>query len=351
MDLYEAYSRWVYGVLVDGHEGVFWSEQMHDGTRSFRFGLGQATPTNFDCTTGQSFFWTDYHGTKRTIIQFQSTALPTVAYDLQTLPSFMVHDLSDHIQTTAHCFQQNVQKARAAAHAGDIWVVNVAHQLAGPLPDATALLAAFGAFLRFNRPHRGGVVWTHGTTFASFSPEAFLTVEDGRVQTNPIKGTGTREYLEHSEKERSELLMVTDLLRNDLGMICESVHVQTLRHIFPVGDFYHAEAIIEGALPAGHLREEEYAQLLPAGSITGAPKHRACALIDQFEDAPRGLYTGTFGWKEGPALKSSILIRTLFAEGNKWNYGTGAGITHASDPEEEWRETLAKAALLRMLSA
>lgn len=147
-------------------------------------------------------------------------------------------------------------------------------------------------------------------------------------------------------------MMVTDLLRNDLGMICEEVSVPVLRHYFPNQDFYHAYSVIEGQLD--NLTNEKYEKMLPAGSVSGCPKVRSLEIIKKLENEARGWYCGTFGVKKGKKLTSGVLIRSIMhekkAKNMKWNYGTGGGVTYKSNPEVEWQETLAKAEILRTLN-
>jgi para-aminobenzoate synthetase component 1 len=182
------------------------------------------------------------------------------------------------------------------------------------------------------------------------SPETFLVQSENQLKTYPIKGTGTKDFLEHSEKEISELHMITDLMRNDLGKICNKVWLERERYLTEEAGFYHARAEVCGTLAQSALSWKDYKELLPAGSISGAPKARVLKLLKTAESFDRGFYTGTFGVRLSPQKSIfNILIRTLFIDAvqNTWNFPVGAGITIESDPKSEWQETLQKAQILK----
>ena len=154
-----------------------------------------------------------------------------------------------------------------------------------------------------------------------------------------------------SEKEQSELLMITDLLRNDLGRICElgSVEVEALAQLETLAQVHHLASTISGTLRNEITHPQAIASCSPGGSITGAPKKRAREIITELEGLARGLYTGSIGYfGYNGESQFSIVIRTLIREGNLLHYHVGAGIVADSLPRKEYDETLHKAEGLRL---
>ena len=254
-------------------------------------------------------------------------------------------------------YLEAVQRIGRYIAAGDVFQVNVAQRFsatfAGSLRDLYKRLAAispawFGACLEL--PGNRGL--------ASISPELFLAVDGDRVVTRPIKGTRpadrSAEELAGSEKDLAELNMIVDLMRNDLGRVCDygSVAVTEARRIESHPTVHHATATIEGRLHPDRDVVDLLAATLPGGSVTGAPKVRAMQIIDELEPAARGPYCGCIGYLSADRLRLSVAIRTLLMEGSQVSFSVGAGIVADSNPEAEYAETLDKAAaLLRALGA
>ena len=246
-----------------------------------------------------------------------------------------------------------VARAQEYIAAGDIYQVNLTHTLSSPWSEDPAL---FYPRLRAASPAPYACFAELGdTAVLSASPECFLRIDGRRVVTRPIKGTRPRggndeavaRELLASPKERAELVMITDLERNDLGQVCEygSVRVTALCELQSFAQVHHLVSTVEG-----HLRPEVSAvqavrACFPGGSITGAPKRRAREIIAELEPAPRGLYTGAVGFfgRDGRAI-FNIAIRTLVVRDGVATYGVGAGIVADSDPAAEYDETLHKAA-------
>ena len=186
----------------------------------------------------------------------------------------------------------------------------------------------------------------------SLSPERFLTVDDGRVETRPIKGTRPRRAdpradraaareLVASEKERAENLMIVDLLRNDIGRFCDtgSVHVDELFRLESYRTVHHLVSVVSGRLRAGYGAVDLLLGCLPGGSITGAPKHRAMQIIDELEPEARELWCGTlFYLSRHGRLDSNIMIRTLVADGNRLTCWAGGGLVNDSRAADEFQE-------------
>ena len=242
--------------------------------------------------------------------------------------------------------------------AGDIFQANLSQRFAAAMPTSGPEL-----YLRLralNRPpHAGYLALVGGAEILSASPELFLHVaDDGLVTTRPIKGTRPRSAdpaederlraeLWNSPKDRAELTMIVDLLRNDLGRVCGygSVRVTEPRVLEGYATVHHAVATVTGRLASGRDRVDLLAGSLPGGSITGAPKVRAMQIIRELERSPRRVYTGSLGrFGTAGGMDLNIAIRTLLAADGRVSFGVGGGVVADSDPEAEYQETLHKAA-------
>jgi para-aminobenzoate synthetase component 1 len=210
-----------------------------------------------------------------------------------------------------------------------------------------------------------------GRCLLSLSPELFLDVESGtrRVVTRPIKGTRPASVSEAellaSAKDAAELHMIVDLMRNDLGRICEfgSVQVPVARTIETHPTVHHGVGEVTGRLRDGVKLYELLRATFPGGSVTGAPKIRAMQIIDELEPVTRGPYCGAVGFVGGgDRIVLNIGIRTLVLTGQRpdgrWDrltgrldYGVGGGIVADSDPRAEYRETVDKAEILKRTCA
>lgn len=201
-------------------------------------------------------------------------------------------------------------------------------------------------------------------SFISSSPERFLQVKNNIVETRPIKGTRPRgknkaedkKYkteLINSEKDKSELLMIVDLQRNDLSKVCKinSVKVDELYKIEEYETVFHLVSNIVGELEEKYSSVDCMKACFPGGSITGAPKIRAMEIIDELEGLKRNIYTGSVGYFDFRGnCDFNIVIRSIIKKDNKAYFGVGSGITWDSDPEMEWFETIQKGkALMQVL--
>ncbi|HEY5232986.1 MAG TPA: anthranilate synthase component I family protein, partial [Verrucomicrobiae bacterium] len=192
---------------------------------------------------------------------------------------------------------------------------------------------------------------------ASSSPEQFLRMSGSHIVTRPIKGTRPRDAdptrdaqlayeLQTSAKELAELVMITDLLRNDLGKVCEfgSVQVPELAKLEKFAQVQHLVSTVEGRLRKDMTHFAAFASCFPGGSITGAPKFRAMEIIDELEPISRGPYCGAIGYLGfNHESQLSIAIRTAVCKDGLAHFNVGAGIVADSNPEAEYEETLAKA--------
>jgi para-aminobenzoate synthetase component 1 len=248
-----------------------------------------------------------------------------------------------------------VQRAIDYIHAGDCFQVNVAQRLA--LPQNCPALDVYER-LRTKNPAPFSAYFNLGRyAVASASPERFLHMQRGAVETRPIKGTRPRgatpdedrariSELRASAKDRAENVMIVDLLRNDLGRVCEygSVRVEALCRVESFPFVHHLVSEVRGRLRAGADAVDLLRATFPGGSVTGAPKVRAMEIIAELERLARGPYCGSLGYIgfDG-TLDLSILIRTLIL-GDGWaRFSVGGGIVADSIPQREYEETWHKA--------
>ncbi len=206
--------------------------------------------------------------------------------------------------------------------------------------------APFGAYLGFE-----------GMQVVSASPEQFLKLEGRQVETRPMKGTRPRGLtpmedarleaeLAESEKDRAENVMITDLLRNDIGRVCRtgSVHVPELWTVEKYPTVWQMVSTVRGELAEGRDGIDLLRACFPGGSITGAPKIRAMEILDDLEPTQRSVYCGAIGYLgDNGNMNTSVAIRTLIARGDRVYFQVGGGIVADSDPEAEYQETLDKA--------
>ncbi len=263
---------------------------------------------------------------------------------------------------TADGYRAAVQRVVDYIHAGDAFQVNLAQRLLFPVRDKSLDL-----YLRLRRcnPAPFAAYFDLGTfQVVSASPERFLRVSDGWVETRPIKGTRQRsrfpeadlyagDDLLGSEKDRAENVMIVDLLRNDLSRVCrpDSVRVTQLCQLETYQYVQHLVSAVVGQLETGRTPLELLRAAFPGGSITGAPKVRAMQIIAELEPNARGPYCGSLGYVgfDG-SMDSSILIRTITAGRGWWQLPVGGGIVAQSVPNAEYEETWHKATgLLRAL--
>ena len=254
-------------------------------------------------------------------------------------------------------YEKAVQRVIDYIHAGDIFQANLSQRFETRLGaedtswDLYCRLrnespAPFACYFNFRE---GEIV--------SSSPERFLRVENGRVETQPIKGTRPRgktpdedkrlaDELLVSEKDRAENVMIVDLLRNDISRVCRdhSVIVDKLCALESFSNVHHLVSTVYGELREDAGAVDLLAACFPGGSITGAPKVHAMEIIAELEPTTRGPYCGAIGWLGADgAMDTSIAIRTMVAKEDRITFQAGGGIVADSNPHEEYLETLAKA--------
>ncbi|MFZ3571698.1 chorismate-binding protein [Streptomyces sp. BH097] len=252
-------------------------------------------------------------------------------------------------------YTDGVRGIRARIATGEVYQANLCRVLSAPVPADADVDALTALLARGNpAPYAGTIrLPEHGVEVATASPELFLR-RDGRVvESGPIKGTGRTED-DLLDKDHAENVMIVDLVRNDLGVVCAtgSVTVPELCVVEKHPGLVHLVSTVRGELPEAAGWPELLDAAFPPGSVTGAPKSSALRIIDELETAPRGPYCGGIGWVDADRGSGELAvgIRTFWidrgADGDFLRFGTGAGITWGSEPEREWRETELKAARL-----
>lgn len=190
--------------------------------------------------------------------------------------------------------------------------------------------------------------------FVVFSPETFIKIENGKIYSFPMKGTidasieNAAEIILNDKKELSEHYTIVDLIRNDLSMIARNVTVEKFRYIDEIKTtgkkLFQVSSIISGELDENYLSKlgELFFALLPAGSITGAPKKKTVEIINEVEGYKRGYYTGVCGYFDGKNLDSAVMIRFIENINGEYFYKSGGGITFMSNPKQEYQELIDK---------
>lgn len=271
------------------------------------------------------------------------------------------HSVTQIIPPDPQSYISAIKKCQQYIHEGDIYQANLAHRfiIESNHQHLTAKtqhhLDLYKRLYSMNSSPYTGYMNFSDYEIISSSPELFLEIKpSGLVRSSPIKGTAKlNEFNEllNSDKERAEHIMIVDLIRNDLGQVCEtgSVTVEKLLYTQKLSNLYHLVSDITGqlVLDQGSINFTKlFTAMCPGGSISGTPKIRALEIIKELESSPRGLYTGTMGYyrfKDGG--KFSMLIRSLIysKKDNILSFHSGAGITAGSDPEKELEETYLKA--------
>ncbi|MGA3172187.1 MAG: aminodeoxychorismate synthase component I [Chthoniobacteraceae bacterium] len=264
-------------------------------------------------------------------------------------------------------YEAMVRRAQGYIAAGDIYQVNLAHRFSARWSGGPGEALAFYTRLRERSPAPyAALLRGPDRIVASSSPELFLQIQGRDIITRPIKGTRARasdieadaaaaRELTGSAKERAELVMITDLERNDLGQVCDygTVEVRELLKLERYAQVHHLVSTVAGRLRRDVDAVQALQACFPGGSITGAPKKRAREIIAELEPVSRGVYTGAIGFiRYDGSATFNIAIRTAILERDgRAHFHSGAGIVADSDPRKEWEETLWKAAGLLSATA
>ncbi len=263
--------------------------------------------------------------------------------------------------TQSHDFLTGVGRIKEWIAAGDIYQVNLSQAFEAEV-NGGSLFGLYDVLRDTSPAPMAAWLALDGREVLCSSPETFLKISGRGIETRPIKGTRPRftdpdedrrsaYELQTSSKEIAELVMITDLLRNDLGQVCEfgSVEVTEMLQLESLAQVHHLVSTVTGTLRPETDAIDALAACFPGGSITGAPKKRAMEIISELEQSPRGIYCGAIGWLGYHGESSfNIAIRTLIRDGDRLRYQVGAGIVADSDPAGEYEETLHKAAGIRL---
>ena len=263
---------------------------------------------------------------------------------------------------TKESYKKSITRLKEYIRSGDVYIANMTQRFYCHNEEDSFTIykklreinkAPFSAYLNF-----------HDFQIISSSPERFIQIKDGIAHTRPIKGTRPRGNtieedeknkleLINSEKDKSELLMIVDLERNDFSKVCKpgTVKVKELFALEEYATVFHLVSTIEGKLQDDVSAVKVMKECFPGGSITGAPKIRAMEIIEELEGLKRNIYTGAIGYFDFRGNSDfNIAIRTILKKDNKAYFGVGGGITYESIEEDEYLETLDKAkALMKVL--
>ncbi|MFC1502992.1 aminodeoxychorismate synthase component I [Pseudomonadota bacterium] len=270
----------------------------------------------------------------------------------QSQPFALTSDWSANMTTTDYC--NKFDQVQEYLLSGDCYQINLAQRF-----EASYQGDEWQAYHRLEQTNGApfsGFIRTEHSAVLSVSPERFLQHNQGYVETKPIKGTRPRsedfdqdqayaEALRYAEKDRSENLMIVDLLRNDIGRVAKpgSVKVPKLFDIESFPAVHHLVSTVTGELGEQHSPTDLLRACFPGGSITGAPKVRAMSIIEELEPHRRSVYCGSIGYiSRCGRMDTSITIRTLITQQNRIFAWAGGGVVADSEAESEYQETLDK---------
>jgi para-aminobenzoate synthetase component 1 len=247
-------------------------------------------------------------------------------------------------------FEDYVLEIQKQIEVGNVYQVNACRILSTKISKERSLSQLFAKILSKNPAPHASFLKLPDLEIASASPELFIARDGAHIKTSPIKGTRrlSETGSEFSEKDRSENVMIVDLMRNDFGRICKAGTVkvsQLFRSELHPG-LEHLVSDVVGEVPDEITWTQIFNEVLAPGSVSGAPKESAVRIIAQNEASDRGPYCGALGWVQGDQSNLSVAIRIFWRTGEILKFGTGAGITWSSDPTSEWEETELKASKL-----
>ena len=284
------------------------------------------------------------------IISTSECKTQCILYEIEGKSNFTKEKSRSDIQVKKHVVPYNAyheafQQVQKEIHKGNSYLVNLTFPT--PIDVNASLEEIFHA-----SSSRYKILYKD--KFLVFSPECFVKIADGKISTFPMKGTidasleNAEKTLLNNEKETAEHATIVDLLRNDLSRVASNVKVEKFRYIEKIStsgkDLLQMSSIVSGDLPKDYISNigDILIELLPAGSICGAPKKATLKIIEDSEKYDRGFYTGVFGIFDGINLNSGVMIRFIENQDGQLIYKSGGGITAKSDPLEEYQELIDK---------
>ena len=296
---------------------------------------------------------------KARIKQFSDKLATPVVSNIDTMPNFNKTLIQSNF--TESGYHQAIEKIKEYILAGDVFQVNLTQRFQCYLDDPMDYYDLFKRIINLNPAPFAAYVNLDNYFLVSVSPERFIKLTDKKVQTRPIKGTMPRYpdpvqdeqaayVLQNSSKDRSENIMIVDLMRNDLSRVCKpaSIHVPHLCQLESHETVHHLVSVLEGELKDDYTAIDLLKASFPGGSITGAPKVRAMEIIYELEGTKRGPYCGSVGFISfNGNMDTSIAIRTYCIRDNYVTFQAGGAIVLDSDPAMEYQESLNKVRALR----
>lgn len=320
---------------------------------------------SYDHTSRQSLLILDQHASLS--LEQQNTVQQLIEGRTLFPPLLNSQPISyslDHVSDTPEKYCAKISQIKDLIRAGEVYQVNISQQLL--LKGRGDPFELYQRLFSYNPTPFSAYIQTDKGTIISCSPERLLAKQGSRLETRPIKGTAPRgrtlkedqknlRELENSTKEKAELMMITDLMRNDLGRVsCNgSVIVPEIRRCEAYANVFHAESVIISESDPSKSVFEILRACFPGGSITGCPKLSAMQVIQEIEKRPRGIYTGSIGYFCGNGdFDFNIAIRTLWQQKDLINLQLGGAIVIDSDSKKEYEETMHKgASFLNLLQA
>jgi para-aminobenzoate synthetase component 1 len=315
------------------------------GTEAFKRQLSEYA------TQGEPFFFViDFECRKPFVCRLTDAAGEGVFYDIKGFSNFTIKNIDKEIvlRSTAveeSIFREKFDNVKKELELGNSYLLNLTFS-----SEIEINLSLEEIFQKARAPYK----LFFKNEFVVFSPECFIKINKGEIFTYPMKGTLDAKVenavfkLRNNKKEEWEHNTIVDLMRNDLAMIASDIRVSKYRYMERIktnkNEILQSSSEIKGRLKP-HWRKslgEDIFRLLPAGSISGAPKKKTVEIIRQNELSPRGYYTGIFGFFDGVHLDSAVAIRYIEEKGGKYFYRSGAGITAQSEVEKEYSELIQK---------
>lgn len=272
----------------------------------------------------------------------------------QSLKNQSYHLMPFENQISYQDYEEKILAIQEHILSGDVYQVNFAHRFTAPFEGS--VLKFYQELSENNPAPFMSLIKDQEAWIISNSPEEFIKVQNRQIRSRPIKGTRPRssnpiedaafkEDLMSNPKDKAELLMITDLMRNDLGKICQAgtIRVEKIQSCESYSNVHHLVSEITGTLKEDISPLQALQESFPAGSISGAPKIKAMELIKKYEESQRGAYTGCIGYFNDESAHFNVAIRTAEIINNIMTLKSGGGIVADSEAKKEFQETLDKA--------